>query len=395
MVAINYDWDELEDNIDEEYDDSGNTIAEYTTEPEQFGNVISQRRGGQSSFLHCDGLGSTLALTNGVGTATDTYAYSAFGEPTEHTGSTDTPFHYVGRKGYYNDSFFGDYLVRRRPYSPASGRWLSRDPFVFADVATYYEYARRGATHPYYFLMNVFAIRNAFGHVEVNPYTMASSNPVVFHDPSGLIVCKPRLQPHSAWKHHPDRGKGEYWTDVDSITSFNPDFFLSYWLGDVEITGTLVAQATMFHDRVEVSASAYGELWILDGIFGSRFIRYRRASGYASGSCEIHCNATNEGTCVASATCAEIHRPKKISDYWAVAFTLGIAGYNGPVVSVEYGAQSVFSFVDAGLELNFGFEDWGATIVYPAEEWSFEAKVAGIPTWVCECQEDKEHRRAF
>jgi len=28
MVAVNYDWDELEDNIDEEYDGSGNTIAE-------------------------------------------------------------------------------------------------------------------------------------------------------------------------------------------------------------------------------------------------------------------------------------------------------------------------------------------------------------------------------
>lgn len=44
MVAINYDWDELEDNIDEEYDDTGNTIAEYTTEPQLYGNVISQNR---------------------------------------------------------------------------------------------------------------------------------------------------------------------------------------------------------------------------------------------------------------------------------------------------------------------------------------------------------------
>src|SRR5688500_1645427 len=48
MVAVNYDWDELEDNIDEEYDDAGVTVAEYTTEPARFGNVIGQRRRSQT-----------------------------------------------------------------------------------------------------------------------------------------------------------------------------------------------------------------------------------------------------------------------------------------------------------------------------------------------------------
>lgn len=46
MTIVNYDWDEDEDNIVEEYDDTGATIAEYTTEPDLFGNVISQRLGG-------------------------------------------------------------------------------------------------------------------------------------------------------------------------------------------------------------------------------------------------------------------------------------------------------------------------------------------------------------
>ena len=47
MVAVNYDWDELEDNIDEEYDDAGIAVAEYTTEPGQFGNVVSLGAGPQ------------------------------------------------------------------------------------------------------------------------------------------------------------------------------------------------------------------------------------------------------------------------------------------------------------------------------------------------------------
>jgi hypothetical protein len=76
-------WDELEDNIVEEFDDAGSTIADYTTEPDHFGNVISQHRSGQSSFFHFDALGSTLAVTDEDQNVADTRAYSAFGETTE------------------------------------------------------------------------------------------------------------------------------------------------------------------------------------------------------------------------------------------------------------------------------------------------------------------------
>ena len=60
-MAVYFDWDEIEDNVDEEFDENGNSIAEYTTEPDFHGNVISQLRGGVTSTLHTDGLGSTLA----------------------------------------------------------------------------------------------------------------------------------------------------------------------------------------------------------------------------------------------------------------------------------------------------------------------------------------------
>jgi len=46
MVAVNYDWDELEDNVVEEYDDALALVVQYTTERRLYGNIICQERGG-------------------------------------------------------------------------------------------------------------------------------------------------------------------------------------------------------------------------------------------------------------------------------------------------------------------------------------------------------------
>ena len=119
-------WDPAEDNIVKEIDDSGAAIADYTTEPYLYGDLISQHRDGQSSFYHYDGQGSTTSLTNSAANVTDIYAYSAFGEVTAQTGSTVNPFQYVGRSGYYSDGPLS-YSVRRRSLSSRNGRWLSLD----------------------------------------------------------------------------------------------------------------------------------------------------------------------------------------------------------------------------------------------------------------------------
>lgn len=94
------------------------------------GDVISQHRDGQESFYHSDGQGSTLALTNAAGNVTDSYAYNAFGEVTEHTGDTVNPFQFIGQKGYYFDMNLNEYLVRQRPLLARLGIWLSVDPSV-------------------------------------------------------------------------------------------------------------------------------------------------------------------------------------------------------------------------------------------------------------------------
>jgi hypothetical protein len=49
MSVTNYVWDEVNDSLLMETDENGQTTAEYTQEPGQFGGVVSERRDGQSA----------------------------------------------------------------------------------------------------------------------------------------------------------------------------------------------------------------------------------------------------------------------------------------------------------------------------------------------------------
>jgi RHS repeat-associated protein len=155
MISVHYLWDPVEDNIVRELDDAGTVVVDYTTEPDHFGSVISQRRGGQSSYFHHDGLGSTVAVTDESATVPDTRAYSAFGETTASSGSTVFPFQYVGQAGYYGEDVTGQFLLRRRMYKPLLGRFLSRDPSGLSSGNNLFNYC--------------------------------GSNPIGRNDPSGLI----------------------------------------------------------------------------------------------------------------------------------------------------------------------------------------------------------------
>ena len=90
MPVTRYIWDTVNDNVLMQKDENGDTSAVYTHEPGLRGNLISQRRGENTSFYHYDGLGSTVALTNESEEVTDTYLQRAYGEPVSTTGSTVT-----------------------------------------------------------------------------------------------------------------------------------------------------------------------------------------------------------------------------------------------------------------------------------------------------------------
>ena len=78
-----------------------------------------------ASYYHFDPTGSTLALTNGSGVVTDTYAYTPFGETTAN-GSTVNPFRYVGKLGVMDDGN-GMLYMRARYYRPDVARFMSLD----------------------------------------------------------------------------------------------------------------------------------------------------------------------------------------------------------------------------------------------------------------------------
>lgn len=58
---------------------------------------------------------------------TETLDYDAFGRLVRRTGTTKTPFQYIGGDGYYTTDF-GLINARHRWYMPETGQWLSREP---------------------------------------------------------------------------------------------------------------------------------------------------------------------------------------------------------------------------------------------------------------------------
>lgn len=129
MAKTYLEWDPITDNIVAEYAENGETIAEYTYEPGHHGKLISERRAEVSRQFHFDAGGNTVALTNDSEEVTDAFAHTGFGQITERTGSTATPFTFLGADSHYTDLLTGAINVYGRPYAPAQGRWLTLDAF--------------------------------------------------------------------------------------------------------------------------------------------------------------------------------------------------------------------------------------------------------------------------
>ena len=138
MPVTNFFWDELSDNVLLETDENDVVTASYTNRPERFGELLSQKRSGVTSYFHYDGQYSTRNLTDSAEDVTDTFIYTAYGEEVARTGTTTNPFGYKGAVGYYSNSATDDLYVRARTYEPAMGCWLSKDPAGFLDGPNLY-----------------------------------------------------------------------------------------------------------------------------------------------------------------------------------------------------------------------------------------------------------------
>ena len=88
---------------------------------------MSSYGSGSTSYGEFDAAFSTEALLDDTASVTDRYRYRAFGLAAQTQGTSTQPHQFVGKRGYYNDSELGLYWVRRRPYDPDTGRWLSED----------------------------------------------------------------------------------------------------------------------------------------------------------------------------------------------------------------------------------------------------------------------------
>jgi hypothetical protein len=202
MPVANYLWDVVEDNIVEEFDDSGSTLADYTTEPELYGSVISQRRDAITSIFHMDAQGSTIAVTIDNQLVTDTRGYTAFGNVTESSGATAFAFQYVGQKGYHKSDVSERYLVRRRIYDPSNARWLSVDSNGIdvpsapggASKSTAVQIALAGYTvladefSPLSSALPLGVAELGVRRGEVNLYAYVGNRPQSFVDPSGTTA---------------------------------------------------------------------------------------------------------------------------------------------------------------------------------------------------------------
>ena len=92
------------------------------------GMIVSETRGGVSHDYIPDTLGSTMALIDENGDVSDTFEYWPYGEVMERTGTTPTPFTFVGTLGYFRDILDKMFYVRARYLRPDLARWQTVDP---------------------------------------------------------------------------------------------------------------------------------------------------------------------------------------------------------------------------------------------------------------------------
>ncbi|MEA5620583.1 DUF4114 domain-containing protein [Cronbergia sp. UHCC 0137] len=107
----------------EEYSPGGIIQVVYT-----HGNdLISQTRDTEKGFYHADSLGSVRLLTDIAGNVANAYLYDPYGSVINQLEVQENAYKFTGEQF---DSELENYYLRARYYNPATGRFVSRDPFA-------------------------------------------------------------------------------------------------------------------------------------------------------------------------------------------------------------------------------------------------------------------------
>jgi RHS repeat-associated protein len=173
-TTTNYTWNPLTDSVIEESDGSGNSLCTYTNEPTQFGPLVSENRGGTTSYYHADAIGSTRLTTSGSQAIVDSFLFDAWGNTVASNMPTPTPYQWCGRLGYQADALTTAAYVRERVYHAALATWASIDPYHLSRM-----------THH---------------DVVAGPYLYCLNTPLVEIDPNGLDI-----RPGTPPMHRDDR----------------------------------------------------------------------------------------------------------------------------------------------------------------------------------------------
>ncbi len=147
LVDPNRDYAEVIAEVDQT---SNSLIATYT----HGDDLISQTRGGLTSYAHADGLGSVRVLTDPSGTTTDSYVYEAFGEVEDRQGASENPYQFTGEPF---DTHLNQTYLRARYYDAQVGRFTAMDTW------------KGRKTNP----------------VTLHKYIYANNSPVIYSDPTG------------------------------------------------------------------------------------------------------------------------------------------------------------------------------------------------------------------
>jgi RHS repeat-associated protein len=203
------------------------------------------------SFYQYDGRGTVRMLTDVSGAVTDTYEYDAFGNQISHTGTTPNAYLYRGER---YDADLGLYYLRARWYNPATGRFMTRDPYqgsIYDPASLHrYNYARanpanfidpsgRASAAEYgQIALNIF--KNAVGVTAVQItascmlYTVASSLQVLGDNPG--------LHLENYWANFKTCAAGVTWSQFGRLLAANVALFgagealgaLGEWLDGAE-----------------------------------------------------------------------------------------------------------------------------------------------------------------